>query len=498
MLVACGGGGGGGIGIADGGIRGTGSSVGPVSGFGSVIVNGVRLEIEGNNNPVQSNDGISTQDELDEGMILRVDGEWRENGEGSADLVEYDDTLRGPLDSNIVWDDITQTGVVSILGLDVNIDGQTVIKGAPTATDLAQDDMVRVSGWRLPGGDFRASLVRVHSAPDSLFDVDNEIELEGEIRSYQPDPCSFEIGSVLVRCNDFGITFDGISGAELENGLFVEVEGNLGSVAGELDAFEIRQDDQRRYRRGTDDDIEFAGPVTVDFDPVTSSFVINGINVNITLETEFDDDLSASDLVSGLLIQVEGDYQDDDTVNADEINLREANAEVKGSVDKDSIERQQQTFSIGGVQVRVSPLTLIENDDDVVRLTRDQLFDALASGDELEIEGIEREDESGIFIEALKIEREESEEDGDEYQLEGKLRTVTDSSITVLGVEMAVEFAALGCTSTELQELIDGRDEGFPVIEVEYEPLDPPGQFSYRATEIESDDDEGPEIECDD
>ena len=40
VLSACGGGGGG-VDVADGGIRGTGSSVGPVSGFGSVFVNGV-------------------------------------------------------------------------------------------------------------------------------------------------------------------------------------------------------------------------------------------------------------------------------------------------------------------------------------------------------------------------------------------------------------------------------------------------------------------------
>ena len=54
VLSACGGGGGGGVGVADGGIRGTGSSVGPVSGFGSVFVNGVKFETDGR---VSSDDG---------------------------------------------------------------------------------------------------------------------------------------------------------------------------------------------------------------------------------------------------------------------------------------------------------------------------------------------------------------------------------------------------------------------------------------------------------
>jgi hypothetical protein len=147
-------------------------------------------------------------------------------------------------------------------------------------------------------------------------------------------------------------------------------------------------------------------------------------------------------------------------------------------------------------------LTLIEDDDDDSRLTRDQLFDSLAEGDELEIGGIERRDESGIFIEALKIEREEPEEDGEgdevEYQLEGKLRTVTDDSITALGVEMEVDFAALGCTSDQLQALVDDQNEGFPTVKVDYEPATTPGLFQYVATDVEPSDDEGPEVECGD
>src|SRR5690554_3125170 len=77
ILSACGGGGGGSIGIADGGIRGTGSSVGPVSGFGSVFVNGVKFETDGIvNGEVQGNDGIFCEQNctqpLEKGMILRV------------------------------------------------------------------------------------------------------------------------------------------------------------------------------------------------------------------------------------------------------------------------------------------------------------------------------------------------------------------------------------------------------------------------------------------
>ena len=86
VISACGGGGsGGGLDVADGGIRGTGSSVGPVSGFGSVFVNGVRFDTRDLNGFVSSDDGIDIETQLSEGMILRVDGEWRDNGEGVAE-----------------------------------------------------------------------------------------------------------------------------------------------------------------------------------------------------------------------------------------------------------------------------------------------------------------------------------------------------------------------------------------------------------------------------
>jgi hypothetical protein len=71
VISACGGGGsGGGLDVADGGIRGTGSSVGPVSGFGSVFVNGVRFDTRDLNGAVESNDGIDAETQLSEGTMI--------------------------------------------------------------------------------------------------------------------------------------------------------------------------------------------------------------------------------------------------------------------------------------------------------------------------------------------------------------------------------------------------------------------------------------------
>ncbi|WP_150910535.1 DUF5666 domain-containing protein [Marinobacter halotolerans] len=485
LLSACGGEAGGNFQVVDGGIRGTGSSVGPVSGFGSVFVNGIRFSTDGIlNRAVNSDDGIFNEGDLDEGMILRVNGEWRQNGEGTASELEYDDTLRGPISVIEAWNEASQTAVISILGLNVNIDRQTVIKGKPV-TDFTDNDVVRVSGWRLPNGDFRASLVRVQEGVARAPDPENEIELEGAIRNFIVAPCSFEIGTVTVQC-DQSVQFENFNRADLADGVFVEVEGRL-LVGGQFAAEEIRQDDRRRYRRATEDDIQFTGPVIDAFDG--SSFTINGITVNVTSDTEFDDGLAPSDLVPGLLIEVEGDYQPDGSVNADEIELREANAEVDGPIEG-AVDRQAGTFRVGGVLAQITPLTILEDDDDGFQTSREMLLDALGNGLDVKVEGIEREENGNIFLEAVKIEIDDEQDALLSFELEGKLREIdlANESISVLGVLIQAPSTAYDDTTpAELSGLIDPGQNQYPVVEVEYESVSGVG-VQYRASEIELED----------
>ncbi|CAN0600698.1 unnamed protein product, partial [Ectocarpus sp. 12 AP-2014] len=232
-IAGCGGGGGGGsVGIADGGIRGTGASVGPVSGFGSVFVNGIRFETDGN---VASDDGITTERQLDKGMILRVDGQWRENGEGTADRVEYDDTFRGEIADLVAVADpdnssIRESVTFTLYGQTIVADKQTVFRGVSLQT-LADADVIRVSGWRLPSGNYRASYIGALNGPAS------EVEIEGSIDG---DPGTvgvnqFRINGFLVEFDEQNTTFeDGLTPSDLQTpGFRVEAEGEIVTLDGE-------------------------------------------------------------------------------------------------------------------------------------------------------------------------------------------------------------------------------------------------------------------------
>tara|TARA_R110001599_G_scaffold233447_1_gene432650 strand:- start:1586 stop:3196 length:1611 start_codon:yes stop_codon:yes gene_type:complete len=489
VLTACGGaGGGGGTDIADGGIRGTGSSVGPVSGFGSVFVNGVRFETDALNGQVQSDDGISVEGELDEGMILRIDGEWRDDGQGTANLVEYDDTLRGVVES--ISADPSGAGEfveLVVLGQTVVVDKQTVVSGTTYADLLSENGVgssVRVSAWRQADGSFRASYVGV------IPDTESDVELEGAIDDGSVQPGSFAIGGVEVAYDADTVVFgEGLSESDLVPGRFFEVEGDYSS--GTLQAVEIERDDFRRYSRTGDDDIEFTSTIQESFSASgsggqTGTFLMSGLTVQVTADTELDDGLTVSDLQQGILVQVEGEFSDAGTVVAEEIGLREANAEVSGIITS-SVDRTALTFEVGGVLVQATPSTIITGDDDNGRIDFEDLF----SGDEAEVEGIEKEDSRGnVFLEALKIEREDPEDDGDEpveFELEGKLRAMDSQSITVLGVlintDMSTEFDT---DESTLQGLVDDGNQ--PLIEVEYEALN--GGYLADEIELEEDDDD--------
>lgn len=490
LLSGCGGGGGDdGLGVADGGIRGTGASVGPVSGFGSVFVNGIRFETDGN---VVSDDGITSESQLDKGMILRVDGEWRNDGEGTAERVEYDDTFRGEIvivaetldpDDSSIRESVTFT----VYGQTVVADKQTVFRGKSLQT-LDDGDFFRVSGWRLPDpeGRYRASYVGI------LSPSPEDVEIEGRI-----DDNSVNVGLNRFSINGFTVSYsntttfgDGLTRSDLQNpGIVVEVEGSIGLVDGAtgLIASNIERDETRRYQRGDDDDIEFAGPVATAFDDADGTFTINGLTVVVPDDDVFDDGLTGADLQPGLLIQVEGAFLADGRVEAEEIEIRDANAEVEGRINQASIDFSARTFLVGGVLVQVTPLTIITDDDDDQRIGLSDLNGAF----DVEVEGIERATDTGeVFLEATKVEREDDDGSDNEFEATGSLGDIDETTITILGVRMRAAEGETEFDDIQRADLKSRFDNGErPLIEVEYTETSPgSGNFVAEEVELEEDD----------
>ncbi|MDL0431330.1 DUF5666 domain-containing protein [Marinobacter sp. TBZ242] len=460
-LVACGGGG---SGSSASDTTSSGASVGAVTGFGSVYVNGTRFETNGS---VDSDDGVEREEQLEKGMILRVEGDWDDRGEGRADLVSYDDTLRGPV-SAMSWDDVARTGTLTMLGQSLELDGRTVFRGA-TPTEIAgnpQGYRVRVSAWRLEDGSFRASYVGAR-AIGLEFDDSNEVEIEGVVANLDKSAETFTI-------NGFQIDYTSAEGDDdfsldnLANGLVVEVEGLLSGgiiIAEEIDDEDDWFDD--------DDDVEISGTV-YNYDAGNRRFSLNGVSVQIDGGTEFDD-IRESNLADGLFVKVEGDFRNGVLV-ADEIEGRDSDAELDGRIE--SIDLSNESLVVSGVLVQLTANTLIEDDDDDDddRQSRVQDMESLRVGDYLEIEGRQRSTGEG-YLEAYSIEREDDDDD-DDYELDARLNAVGESSITLMNLEILLNGYSLSGAQV--------GDE----VEVEYRQT-AGGQYALTDNvEVDDDDDD--------
>ncbi|MDV2080152.1 DUF5666 domain-containing protein [Marinobacter xestospongiae] len=470
VLAACDGG----IDVADGGIRGTGDSVGPVSGFGSVYVNGVRFDTSSLNGKITSNDGIDTEAQLEKGMIVRVEGKWQDDGQGTATALEYDDTLRGTV-SDVVFDERRDRLTFSIYGQEVRADTQTVFKDTKLSS-LKDGDFVRVSAWLADNG-YRASFI-------GLIDDGHEddIEVEGSVDSFsmQTNLNSFRLKGQLVQYSSASLASSGLSEDALGDGRLLEVEGAL--VDGTIVARSIRPHDGARYRSSEGADTELSGPANA-VNPSLGFYRVGGQLVELSADTQFAG-LNAEEFGNDLLVKVEGEIREGVLV-AESVERRESGAKVEAVITQVP-DLSTQRLEVGGVPVLVNSSTLIADDDqEGLRMT----FERLQLGDSIEVDGIEKLDAAGnVYLEAVKIERnsdDKADGDSDEpgavtsFELEGNLIQSSMTDLQILGVTMAItENSALDDT----EALLPGR-----VVGVQYRLLD---NGSYEILEVDVDDED--------
>ncbi|MGO3692751.1 DUF5666 domain-containing protein [Marinobacter sp.] len=461
-LAACGGGSDGG----NGNVGSTGGSVGPVSGFGSVYVNGTHFGVNGAS--YTGNDGVERYSQLEKGMIVKVAGSWGADGEGEASSIYYDDTLRGPVET-MSWNVEAKAGVITIAGLDVAVNSRTVFKGA-TPKQLvdsvtgasAEDYRVRISGYRLADGSFQATFVGAKEIGSGWVGEWHKVEVEGVVSNLGTQ--IFEINGLKV---DFQTAvFDDGAEEDLKEGVVVEVEGELEN--GKLIASEIEFEDDLF---DNNDDVEISGAVTVAYDPDSKQFHLNGFAIQVDEETDLDDDITVDRLTEGAEIKVEGEYRNGIIV-AEEIETRDGNAELSGFIE--SKEQGGEVLMVSGVRVTLTDSTLIEDEgtkdgqESVTMRTQD--LESLNVDDYLEIEGRETTENGGGLI-AFYIER----DDDDELELEGKISSLTQNTVTVMGLELQMVSDSEG----SLTNLKEGEE-----VEIEFKNV----SGEYHIVKIQADD----------
>lgn len=429
-IASCGGGGGGG-GLA--GIDRLGVSTGTVTGFGSIFVNGVEWETSGAT--ITFDDGPGTESDLRVGQVVTVRGELNSAGTaGTADSVEYDNSLEGPISSISL-----EAGTFVVLGqtvvtsadtqFDDSIPDRPIQDGRRTLDDLEAGDVVEVSGYRDAAGAVRATRIELRTGGGAEFEV------KGVVSGLDPGTSTFSIGSLDV--NYAAATLEDFENGEtLSNGDFVEVEGTF--AADLLTASKVELEDDLGGDDGDTGEVE--GLVTAFTS--AANFAVNGVPVTTNSGTEFERG-TAGDLALNVKVEVEGEFNASGVLVADKVEFRvggeDADVEIAGTVD--TVNAGAGTLTIDGMNVviRVVASTRLEDERDDDEGDGSFTLSELLPGDFVEVRGAE-DDTTGAANDMVAI-RLERDEDDDEFILQGPVQAESEPDLTILGVTVATDFA---------------------------------------------------------
>lgn len=395
FLTACGGGesgdGGSASNVAEGGIGGTGISIGPISAFGSLFVNGIEFQTD--NTVIIVNGQPVTEDFLKIGMVVRVEGTIASDSNiGNALRIDFNENVRGPIQS---LDNANNTLIV--LGQTVTVDQLTVLDGIVTLTDLNVGDVVNVSGLVHADGSIHATWI----ARDRSL---GEFEVIGRVTNLNLVTQTFTIGAITVDYSE-ALRLD-IPEGRIENGLLVEVKGAFVGTQEILMASRIEsEDDILSADVGTTIEIEgFIDQFDNRFD-----FQVAHLSVTTTTQTVFTFG-GVDDLALGVKVEVKGELDANQVLVLEEVSFREVASERSGRIeikaDVEAIDVVKQTVTILGLSVQTTQSTqFLDKRDAMIPFG----LQDLSLGDRIEISGFFDLATDTLMAEVLRREQQDSQ-----------------------------------------------------------------------------------------
>lgn len=444
------------------------TTVGQITGFGSIYVNGIEFDTVGASYEVD--DSVASDDDaLAVGMVVKVEGSVNADGlTGTALKVSYDDDIEGAVE------DLVQTADLDIKTF-VVMDVTVVADAAKTNFDsddssfnfdtIAIGDVVEVSGDYGPDDRLYATYIEEQGADD------NEYEAKGTVSNWD-GRATFVLnmrgGATLnVRLDPNGAEIPDVG---IEDTQFVEVEGVIedpAAVDKTLIASKVELEDDDRLD-DDDNEVEVKGMLNYDMD--SGTWLVKDITLAFGNGTEYEplslQSMIADQSAAGLYVEVEGEYVGD-VLQVDEIELEEDELGFKAVVAGKSggnILNLSFGDAVGSVDVIVNSETMFLDDDAVQSIN----YGSIQTLDKVEIDA-RWGDDGAIYASNLHL------EDGSEYEIEGPVEAVdTDAgTLQVLGVVYRIDTS------------ITVFEDGIPVVGDFVEVEDATGDGMADTVEIE-------------
>ena len=378
LIAACGGGGD--TPAVAGASQATAYAAGPISGFGSVIVNGVRFS-DDSASVSDDDDNSRGRSELKLGMMVEVDGQGLDHAAGSARAlrIRFGSEIVGPINR------IDSAGnSLVVLGQTVEIKPTTVFDDSITGglAGLAVGDVIEVHAqFNASSGHYVAT--RVEDKPGALA-----FKLRGLVSNLNTTDKTFTIGSEVIN-------FAGVAAANLPanfaNGQRVRVRlQTTKNAAGQWVATHVRTG----VRKVDDHDEAHVRGIITAFTSATE-FEVNGLKVNAT-GANFAD--GAAGVVLGAQVEVEGKVVDGVLVATKvELDGRDSDSdrnrpELHGLISE--LNTADKTFKLRGITVAYGGIVVF----------KDGTLADLANNKQVEVKGVLSADHTRLEATVIEFE----------------------------------------------------------------------------------------------
>jgi hypothetical protein len=440
-LVSCGGGSGGFL--AGGGISGTG--IGTITAFGSVIINDVReFQIDANTTIIWDGNVLTEQQLMDRGIgaVARVDVSGANDGltSGTAVTIYVGNLAKGP---------VTGTGPLQVLGQTVVFDSNvvTVVDDVPAPGfdpgTLQVGDIVEVSGFADDANVIQATLLE-----HKKITVTPDWKLAGKVTATAPG--EFNIGTQRVVLN--GVMARNCAGSEPAVGELVDIKAtpdpdfNTGPAPNDATLDTVTDVECETpglgVPAGTAGSVIEAGieGIVNSLACTGGDFEVGGQCIDNTSVPVTYEGGAVEDIVLGAKLEAEGDL---DTVTgvliADRIRFRENRVRIEAPVNVPAGGVGSAFTILDVVTVNTTPLT--EDNDDLINMP------ASSGNRQVEVRGYV--DSSGTVF-ATEI-RDRGPGDPFDVRLRGPTSdtcdpSILDTELDILGVMVDTDSGAFPVT----------------------------------------------------
>ncbi|HEU4623852.1 MAG TPA: DUF5666 domain-containing protein [Steroidobacteraceae bacterium] len=395
------------------GIQGSGApvaagvtSVGTISGFGSVILGGVEYDTSGAQIRIDDLSGAESQ--LRVGQVITLKGSINNDGTtGKATDIDFASDVRGPI-AQVDVDNLTAV----VLGQTVRIDDSTVFDDGLQIESLQAGTFVQVSGYANAAGELLASRVDPASPSASL-------QVKGVVQSLDTVAHTFHINSLTV---DYSTA---TPPATLANGITVLVRGSGFAPSGALIAPIVQAIGPPSF--AANDKGQISGVVTTftsasDFVVGTQRVVTDGSTVIAP---------NGATVALNARVDVQGTFNASGALLATKIQVKPQSLSVVGGL-VDAVSAANNTVTVLGVTATVSSATSFE-DKSSQKIRLFKLAD-VRTGDYVEVRGTPDTNSGGLA--ATLVERDKP---NTSVYVQGQVLALNAPNFTVLGITVATD-----------------------------------------------------------